>query len=342
VRIALDATYSVDPYPSGIAVYSREILSGLASAYPEDKFLHCYRAKQWRSIPRPAFPNVKRRLLLPPIRTFNSQIFHALNQRMDTRPARRVISTFHDLFVMTGEYSSAAFRARFTAQAVEAARNSDFIIAVSEFTANQVVSQLRFDRSRIAVIPHGVRLPPVISAGRENLILFVGVLQLRKNVERLVEAFECLPYGWRLVLAGAQTGYGAASILERIAASTARDRIAVTGYVSSPELDQLYSRAAIFAFPSLDEGFGIPVLDAMAHGVPVVTSNRSALPEITGNAGLLVDPSNTDEISSALLTLMNDPSLREKLSAQGRERAAIFTWDRAVRATHQIYERMLG
>jgi glycosyltransferase involved in cell wall biosynthesis len=342
VRVALDATYSVDPHPSGIAVYSCEILSGLATAYPQDEFLYCYRAKQWRIAPRPALPNAKRRLLLPPVPSFRASLFHALNQRVDTRPARRVVSTFHDLFVMTGEYSSPAFRTRFTNQAVQAARKSDFIITVSEFTANQVASLLQFDRSRIGVIPHGVRLPPRTSTERENVVLSVGALQLRKNVARLVEAFERLPSGWRLVLAGAPTGYGAPDILERIAASPARERITVSGYIPSEKLDRLYNRASIFAFPSLDEGFGIPVLEAMAHGVPVVTSNRSALPEVAGSAAMLVDPYDTDEIYSALRKLVNEPKLGETLSSQGRERAALFTWDRAVRATHQVYERLLG
>ncbi|MGH9585237.1 MAG: glycosyltransferase family 4 protein [Bryobacteraceae bacterium] len=342
MQIALDATYSADPHPSGIAVYSREILSGLASAYPRDEFSHCYRAKQWKHAPRPAFPNVRRKLLLPPLPAFRASLFHALNQRVDARPARSVVSTFHDLFVMTGEYSAPSFRARFTQQALQAARNSDFIIAVSRFTAGQVAALLHFDRLRIEVIPHGVRLPPAVSAERENMILSVGALQRRKNIVRLVEAFERLPSDWRLVLAGAQNGYRAAAILERIAASPARERIAVTGYVSSSELDRLYSRASIFAFPSLDEGFGIPVLEAMAHGTPVVTANRSALPEAAGDAALLVDPFEADDIHIALSRLIDNPELRRKLSAQGRARAALFTWEKAVCATHKIYERLLG
>jgi glycosyltransferase involved in cell wall biosynthesis len=342
VQIALDATYSVDPHPSGIAVYSREILSGLASAYPQDDFLHCYRAKQWKHAPRPALPNVRRRLLLPPLPSFGASLFHALNQRVDRRAARFVVSTFHDLFVMTGDYSSPSFRSRFTEQARAAARNSDFVIAVSSFSAGQVADLLGYDRSRIEVIPHGVHLPLDVSTGRENIILSVGALQLRKNIVRLVAAFERLPHCWRLVLAGAPTGYGASAILERIAASPARERISVTGYIAASERERLYGRASIFAFPSLDEGFGIPVLEAMAHGTPVVTSNRSALPETAGDAAWLVDPSDTDEIHSALARLAGDPDLRDQLSVKGRARAALFSWEKAVCATRQVYQRLLG
>jgi glycosyltransferase involved in cell wall biosynthesis len=353
VRIALDATYSIDPHPSGIAVYSRELLQGLAHAYTQDEFLFCYRPKQWKRASPATLPNVRRRLLQPPLPSFNADLFHALNQRVDRRPAKKVVSTFHDLFVMTGEYSSPEFRKRFTEQAGRAARNSDLIIAVSEFTANQVSSLLQFDSSRIRVVPHGVHQPIVKSGSqRENLILFVGALQIRKNVVRLVEAFERLSAhrqdrglggdSWRLVLAGAPSGYQADMILERIEKSICRDRIEIAGYVSPSELETLYSRASIFALPSLDEGFGIPVLEAMVHGVPVVTSSRSALIEVAGNAALLVDPCDVEELECALNRLVNNPELRAELSNLGRARAKCYTWARAVKATYSVYRELVS
>ena len=121
------------------------------------------------------------------------------------------------------------------------------------------------------------------------MILNVGAIQTRKNIARLVEAFERVDAPWKLVLAGSN-GYGAAGILARIQASPARDRISVLGYVPLSELSALYRRASVFAFPSLDEGFGMPVLEAMAAGAAVLTSDRSALPEVAGDAALLVDP----------------------------------------------------
>jgi glycosyltransferase involved in cell wall biosynthesis len=348
VRIALDATYSIDPHPSGIAVYSREILEGLAAAHPQDEFIHCYRAKQFRQAGIAAMPNAWRRLLLPPLPTFRAEVFHALNQRVDARPAKKVVSTVHDLFVLTGEYSSPEFRARFAQQARRAAENSDLLIAVSEFTADQVSAHLGFDRSRIRVIPHGVNRPPPQANGhREKLILFVGALQVRKNVARLVEAFESLQLeptmkDWRLTLAGARTGYGAAAILSRIENSVCRERIDVRGYLSPEALERLYARASIFAFPSLDEGFGIPVLEAMAHGIPVVTSNCSALPEVAGEAALLVSPRSSTEIADALKRLVNDAELRKRLEELGRARADLYPWHRAVSATYEVYRELQG
>ncbi len=343
MRIALDASYSVDRHPSGIAVYSSEMLAGLAAEYPAHTFLHCYRPKQFRKASTPALANVRRRFLLPPLPTFSADIFHALNQRVDKRPARKVVSTFHDLFVMTGEYSSPEFRARFSEQAKRAAENSDLIIAVSEFTANQVSSLLGVPRARIRVVQHGVRMPSGVEASvREKLILCVGALQIRKNVIRLVEAFETLPGDWRLILAGAPNGFGADQILRRIESSRCRDRIQVAGYVTRAELARLYSRGSIFAFPSLDEGFGIPVLEAMSYGLPVVTSNSSALVEVAGSAACLIDPHNTGEMETAMKSLVENPELRCQFGQLGRRRAALFSWERAVRETYTVYNELLN
>ncbi len=336
MRIALDATYSIDKHPSGIAVYSREILDGLAAAHPADSFVHRYRPKHYRQAPSTHHSNVKQNLLLPFIAR-SADVFHALNQRADRRYGRRLVTTFHDLFVLTGEYSTADFRQRFARQARVAAQNSDLIIAVSAFTANQVHELLGVERSRIRVIAHGAHLPVSLPRREEKMILTVGAIQLRKNSARLIEAFENLPAEWKLVLAGAASGFGAEQILQRIESSPARDRIQVAGYVSSEELERLYSRAAIFAFPSLDEGFGIPVLEAMAHGVPVITSNCSALPEVAGEAAVLVDPTDVSAIAAALLDLTTGSEHRHALAEAGLARARNFPWQRAVDETYAVY-----
>lgn len=343
MRIALDATYSVDAQPSGIGFYSQELLDGLSSTYPDDHFVHAYRPKQFIHSPKPGTPNVRRKILLPGISVFGADIFHALNQRVDRREAPRVVSTFHDLFVISGEYSTPEFRQRFARQARQAVERSDLIIAVSEFTADQVSSLLNVEKARIRVIAHGVPAPlSTQQRAREKVVLFVGALQARKNVKRLVEAFESLPDPWRLVLAGASGGYRSNEILDRIEASRSRERIEVTGYLSRERLDDLYARASIFAFPSLDEGFGIPVLEAMAWGVPVITSNGSSLVDLGCGAALLVDPRHVDEIAKALLSLTENEGLREKLIDAGKLRAKEFTWKKAVRKTYEVYRELAG
>lgn len=341
--IALDATYSIGEGLSGVGLYSREILLGLARAHPEQRFDFCYRPHRYlraRSVPLP--PNVRRRLLVEPLGPRNSGLFHGLNQRLPRLPMRRAVATFHDLFVMSGVYSTSEFRARFTAQAQDAAARADAIITVSEFTRSQVVSLLGVPPAKVHVVHHGIRtLAPTASAPlqREKVILNVGAIQKRKNISRLVQAFEELPPPWQLVLAGS-SGFGAEEILSRIENSPARDRISVPGYVSPEDLARWYARASVFAFPSLDEGFGMPVLEAMAAGVPVITSNRSALPEVAGDAALLVDPDNIEALVEALFQLTRDTELCGELARRGVARAQMFTWEKAVRETWNVYQSL--
>lgn len=343
--IGLDATYSLGRNPSGVAVYSREILLGLARGYPQEQFRYYYRPHRLlRSFQDQIPSNARRRILLGAPRT---PIFHALNQRVDA-PARRTVTTFHDLFVMTAEYSTPEFRERFARQARDAAERSDLIIAVSNFTARQVEELLGVERSRIRVIPHGTRVPEWArergARPRENpsqnLALTVGAVQKRKNIGRLVQAFERMPVGWRLAIAGAAEGYGAAEELRWVEESPRRADIDVLGYVSAATLEELYRRASIFAFPSLDEGFGMPVLDAMARGVAVVASRRSAIPEVAGDAALLVDPEDVEKLGDALAGLASSIDLRQDLAQRGLARTAEMTWDRAVERTWKVYREL--
>jgi glycosyltransferase involved in cell wall biosynthesis len=339
-------------------VYCSRIIQALAEAAPGDRFALCYRANRFfRALfsPLPA-SNCSRRLMeefapfLPPR---NAALFHGLNQRLPRTPfprsvtACRAVTTFHDLFVMSGNYSTAEFRKRFSDLARDAAGRSDRIIAVSHFTAGQIAEYLNYPRDRISVVHHGVDPIAEISpqsrdAFRRKLelespfLLHVGAIQQRKNVARLVQAFEGLPERYVLVLAGA-AGYGAREILDCIEQSPARRRIRVLGYRTRDELNHLYRTAAALAFPSLEEGFGIPVLEAMSAGLPVVTSNSSALKEVAGDATLLVDPLDVDGLRSAIQIALEDTAARESLAAAGLRRAAGFTWQRAAQETLAVY-----
>ena len=345
LHIALDATYSIGDALSGVGLYSREILTGLAAGHPEAYFDFCYRPHRYLRARREALPpNARRRVLAEPLWPRGAALFHGLNQRLPRIPMRHAVATFHDLFVMTGEYSTAEFRARFTAQARDAAERADAVIAVSRFTGDQVVSLLGVDPAKVHVVHHGIRsfaAPSAALPGREKVILHVGAIQKRKNIARLVEAFETLAPEWRLVLAGSH-GYGAREILARIENSPARHRIQVTGYVSAAELAGWYARAAVFAFPSLDEGFGMPVLEAMAAGIPVLTSNRSALPEVAGEAAVLVDPDSSEALGLALRELTINVDWCRELARRGTARARTFTWEKTVRETWDVYRTLFG
>jgi glycosyltransferase involved in cell wall biosynthesis len=189
-------------------------------------------------------------------------------------------------------------------------------------------------------VHHGVRIPAPSQVAREKIILHVGAIQARKNVARLVQAFESVPVGWRLVLAGSP-GFGADEILRGIEASPARGRVSIPGYVTAEALADWYARSAILAFPSLDEGFGIPILEAMAAGLPVLTSNRSALPEVAGDAAFLVNPESVEELAGALRQMIADEQLRKDLIRKGLARAAEYTWPKAIENTWKVYEELL-
>jgi glycosyltransferase involved in cell wall biosynthesis len=333
---ALDATYSVGAALSGVGVYSREILRALAELCPRDRFLHCYRPHRlWRGIREARPPNACIAPLFDSWAPFRCDLFHGLNQRLPRHRFRRSVCTFHDLFVMTSEYSTPDFRLRFTNQARDAAERADLIICVLE-------SLLHVERSRLRVVHHGTRFVETpVSVERQPWILHVGAVQARKNLTRLIEVFEtAAPAPWRLVLAGGD-GFGAEQVRARAAVSPARDRIQFSGWVDDRGLAELYARSSLLAFPSLDEGFGIPVLEAMAWGLPVVASNRSSMPEVCGDAALLVNPTDTEALSTAIRSIIESPALAAAMAVRGRERARQRPWSAAASETLRVYMELL-
>jgi glycosyltransferase involved in cell wall biosynthesis len=167
-------------------------------------------------------------------------------------------------------------------------------------------------------------------------------VQTRKNLIRLIEAFEtAAPAPWRLMLAGAD-GYGANLVKKRAAASAARDRIDFMGWIDDTRLTELYGRSSLFVFPSLDEGFGIPVLEAMAWGLPVVASNRSSLPEVCGDAALLADPEDSEALAAAMRQLIENQALAAELAARGQQRARRRPWRVAAEETLRVYDELLS
>jgi glycosyltransferase involved in cell wall biosynthesis len=214
-------------------------------------------------------------------------------------------------------------------------RRADRVLADSRATADDLERYYPFARRKVRVaypgLPGGsaVTAPPPPMAGLpERFLLFVGTLEPRKNFVRLLKAYlrgDPRGHGVHLVVAGGQ-GWGTTDAIRAMTSPAARDFVHRLGYLSRAELFGLYRRALGVVFPSLYEGFGFPVLEAMACGVPVITSRVSSMPETAGDAALLVDPYDLDSIAQALERLIREPDLRRELIRRGRLRCRLFDW----------------
>jgi glycosyltransferase involved in cell wall biosynthesis len=270
-------------------------------------------------------------------------------------PRKRVVTTIYDLsFVVHPEFHLEANIQHCLAGTRAALDRADAILVISEYTRRDLVDRLGARSERIVVTPlaHDPTYAPVTEVARleavrrsyrlpHRFILFVGTMEPRKNLTRLVRAYATLPKVLQrevsLVIAGGK-GWLSDSLRRDLAEQIPADRLQFIGYVRGEDMAALYSLATVFAYPSLYEGFGLPVLEAMACGAPVLTSNTTSLPEVTGGAAVLVSPTDSDAIAEGLTTLLEDAELRATLSARGLARSARFSWDRCARETLAVYE----
>ena len=236
-----------------------------------------------------------------------------------------------------------------------AARRSRRILVDAASTRADLSADLGTPADKIDVVPLGVSPPPAVpveAAARARaslslpadrpLVLSVSAKRPHKNLERLLQALAATPGEHRplLVVPGYPTEYEA-ELRRRAVELGVADDVRWPSWVSPADLEGLYAAAACLVFPSLYEGFGLPVLEAMARGVPVASSNRSSLPEVAGDAALLFDPEDPAAIARAMTRLLSDRELRERLGRAGRERAAAFTWERTAELTAASYARAL-
>lgn len=231
----------------------------------------------------------------------------------------------------------------------QAVRLADRIMADSLSTARDLAALYPESASRTRVIyPGHAALPdPLDPVLLETLgidrpyVLFVGTLEPRKNLARLVEAYASLDAAIRdeflLVIVGGK-GWGGVDAGSLVANAGITDQVRILGYVEDAELDTLYAHARCLAMPSLYEGFGLPLVEAMAQGVPVLTSNRSSLPEVAGEAGHLVDPLDVSAIRAGLERLLKDDVYHARLAGKARETAEHFSWRQAAKETWAVFE----
>jgi glycosyltransferase involved in cell wall biosynthesis len=233
-----------------------------------------------------------------------------------------------------------------------AARRSRRILTISEASKADIVRFLDLSPDRVDVTYLGPGLPDDVTPtpedelrrrlrlGDEPIVLTVSAKRPHKNLERLISAVGTLDTPAKLVVPGYATPFEEA--LRAHAKRVAPGRVIFTGWVDSQTLEGLYRAATCFVFPSLAEGFGLPVLEAMARGIPVGCSDRSSLPELGGEAVLYFDPDDTAAIADAITTLFRDVGLRSRLAEAGPMQARKFTWEATARGTIQSYERALA
>lgn len=274
-------------------------------------------------------------------------------------PARSpipVVLTIHDLtFFRNPEWFSRNRALYYQAAVAHTAPRAARVIADSTATKQDITQYLRYPEDRIDVIPLGVdsqfRPAPEEEQKRVmekyqlpgDFLLFAGTIEPRKNLPRLIEAFEHvadeLPAD--MVIAG-RDGWKSGMTYRMHTDSPHRRRIHLPGFISPEDLPAVLSAAWAFVWPSLGEGFGLPPLEAMACGTPVLTSNTSSLPEVTGDSALLVDPENLEAIVDGLRRIATDEDLRVTLTTKGLERAATFTWENTARILVDSYQRALS
>ena len=365
MRIGVDYTAAVRQ-GGGIGRYSRELMRAVVALASEVHF-HFFAAaagmrERWRSARddlrgRAAQPErlhfrtlpltddwmarLWQRLRLPlPVEALIGEVDWLYSPDFVLPPTRRrtrTAVTVHDLsFLVMPETFPPPLR-RYLEEAVpRSVARADLILADSEATRRDLIRLLGAAPDRIAVLYSGVSadFTPQAQPGEaarlraryglaERYILAVGTVQPRKNYRRLMQAVE--PLGVQLVIVGKRAWLSEPIVAE----AERRVHVLMPGFIEDGDLPALYRQAALLAFPSLYEGFGLPVLEAMACGTPVVASTASSVPEVVGEAGLLVEPTNVDGWTAAMRRLLDDTALRRRLREAGLRRAAAFTWEAA-------------
>ncbi len=373
MHVGLNLIYLVPGETGGMETYARELIPALLAEQPDLRltaFINRESAEAsegpWHDlVPSVTVPVHARRRsewvrgeqqLLPRLAAGRGiDLLHSLASTAPAWGAFRRVVTIHDVIYRI--YPEAHFGLRSWAMRLLiplAARRSQRIIAPSASTRDDLVRLLDVPPGKIDVVPEGVGTTASATAlsedetrtcyslGNRPMVLTTSAKRPHKNLLRLLAALASIPHARRpvLVLSGYPTPHEA-ELRQRIAELDLEADVRLVGWVSPEELEGLYRTAACFVFPSLYEGFGLPVLEAMSRGVPVACSGRGSLEEVAGDAARLFDPERPEEIAKAIESLLYDADEAERFREAGRARAATFTWSATARATVTTYGRAL-
>jgi len=368
MRIGIDARL-VYYRQAGISQYTIRLLDEYAEIGEDDEFI-VFQSRKHRS-PLVSAPNFQRRgLWTPPHHRFEQtllplelaavdlDVLHSPDFIPPFRRKCKSVITIHDLNFLLYPHFLTPESASYYGQIDQAVRKCDHIIAVAESTRRDIIQLTGAPEDKISVVheaAHPIYRPlqdetllgqvkTRLGISRE-FILFVSTIEPRKNVSTLLMAYKQLLDNYHvevdLVLAG-EKGWLFNEVFALVDKLGLEERVSFLGRVSPEDLLGLYNAAQLLIHPAFYEGFGLPLLEAMACGTPVVASNTSSLPEVAGDAALLVEPTDVDGMTVALWRVLSDGALRQQMSDKGLKRAGMFSWRRAAVETMVIYRRLAG
>jgi glycosyltransferase involved in cell wall biosynthesis len=360
---------------TGVGVYFRNLLRELAALDRDNEYFLF--SSSWKdrfpSAKLPAFARMRFRDVRLPVKVLNFLWYRLGRPRLDLffrarldlthspvplflpTGGKKVITVCDLFFLEHPELADKEARRTFARSVGRAVERADAVITISEYSRKVIVQQLSADRDKVRAIPLGLDsvffeeiAPEERAAERRTLdlpqrfLLFVGAFEPRKNLTALVEALriihgraEKIP----LVIAGRRGG-DYENVQAGIRRAGLEEYIRAVGYVPDGELRRLYRLATVFVFPSLAEGFGLPILEAMASGLPVAASRTSAMPEVAGEAAAYFDPSQPEDMAATVIKLLEDEALRSELADRGKVRARAFSWTATARRTLDLYRSL--
>jgi glycosyltransferase involved in cell wall biosynthesis len=372
MRIGIDAT-ALPPQPVGAGNYIIQLIRALADLKVDDEFVIFThrRGHALISLPKhdsfewiilddrnPSSRLIWEQLLFPQlIKKSGVELLHSLHYTRPTRLPCASVVTFHDMTFFLYPELHTRVRRLFFPQAIRAsARHADALTAVSESTRQDAIRVLGIAPEKITTTQLGVdpSFRPINDTdGRmtiaekyslpDRFILYVGLIEPRKNIPMLISAYKRLIDGgenYKLVLVG-RYGWMYEELLRQIIDFDLERMVHFTGYISQEDLPLVYNLSSLFVYPTIYEGFGLPVLEAMACGIPVITTDVSSLPEIVGEAGILVPVNDLEALHGAMIRVLGDEDLRGEMINKGLQRAANFTWEQTAKLTFQVYQQVM-
>jgi glycosyltransferase involved in cell wall biosynthesis len=358
MKIAFDGTV-LHGHKSGVGYYCEDLLKAMLAVNDDDQFVvfsHRPLTLDFgKSNPNLQFTNSRHfpirafylHALLPKIlNRVQPDLCHYTNFLAPVSDDRPYVVTIHDMGLEVLRHCHPLAKRLYTKSLIpHVARKAKLVITNSEYSKWEIVRHLGISQDRIRVTPLAAA-PEFAPAPRRSLsrpyFLYVGNLEPRKNLERLIEAFARMPQkDHELVIVG-NHWYRGETVQEKARALGLNGRVKFPGYVPREDLPGWFSNATAFVYPSLLEGFGLPVIEAMACGAPVITSDNSGMKEIAGDAAILIDPLDVRDMTEALTRVAEDESLRAQMSVRGLSRAAQFSWESTARSTLDVYHEASG